>query len=186
MALIKCNKCGKDISDSVKKCPHCGFDLKEKENKKKNKIIIISVLVAILLITILIMIVQGIKESKYKLSDDNSYEVYEILKDHQNDFKNPSSVRVKKAFVCNNVWNIEIEAKNGYGNTITATFLKVDNLFFDMNNISDYCDTNEKRIKAINFLLEQEDCIKEGKSIYVNEKDITAINNRLERDNKTN
>ena len=76
-------------------------------------------------------------------------EVYEILKDHQNDFKNPSSVRVKKAFVCNNVWDIEIEAKNGYGNTITATFLKVDNLFFDMNNISDYCDTNEKRIKAI-------------------------------------
>lgn len=186
MALIKCNKCGKDISDSVKKCPHCGFDLKDKENKKKKITIIISVLIAVLLIPILIIIIQEIKESKYELSDGNAYEVYEILKDHQNDFKNPSSIRVKNAFVCNNVWDIEIEAKNGYGNTITATFLKVDNLFFDMNNISDYCDTNEKRIKAISFLLEQEDCIKEGKSVYVNEKDITAINNRLERDNKTN
>lgn len=28
MALIKCPECGKEISDSAKQCPHCGFTLK--------------------------------------------------------------------------------------------------------------------------------------------------------------
>ena len=26
MALIKCNECGKEISDRAKVCPHCGFE----------------------------------------------------------------------------------------------------------------------------------------------------------------
>ena len=26
MALIKCNECGKEISDKAKVCPHCGFE----------------------------------------------------------------------------------------------------------------------------------------------------------------
>lgn len=29
MALIKCIECGKEISDSAKRCPHCGCDAKK-------------------------------------------------------------------------------------------------------------------------------------------------------------
>ena len=36
MALIKCEECGKEISDKAKTCPNCGFPLNE-ESKKENK-----------------------------------------------------------------------------------------------------------------------------------------------------
>lgn len=37
MALISCPECTEEISDSVKKCPHCGYSLK-KQKKKKRKL----------------------------------------------------------------------------------------------------------------------------------------------------
>ena len=46
MALVKCQECGKEISDTVKVCPNCGF--KEKKSIPKNKLIIIIATVAIL------------------------------------------------------------------------------------------------------------------------------------------
>ena len=30
MALVKCSECGKEMSDTIKKCPNCGY-----KNKKK-------------------------------------------------------------------------------------------------------------------------------------------------------
>ena len=33
MALIKCEKCGKEISDSIKKCPFCNTKLSIKKEK---------------------------------------------------------------------------------------------------------------------------------------------------------
>lgn len=35
MALIECPECGKEISDSVEKCIHCGYEVKT-EKKQKN------------------------------------------------------------------------------------------------------------------------------------------------------
>jgi len=29
MALIKCDECGKEVSDSIKKCIHCGAKIKK-------------------------------------------------------------------------------------------------------------------------------------------------------------
>lgn len=46
MALIKCPECGNEISDSSKKCVHCGFKFK---NKKNTKIIIVITIVVVLL-----------------------------------------------------------------------------------------------------------------------------------------
>ncbi len=37
MALIECPECDKQISDTVKKCPHCGYRLKKMEQKKERK-----------------------------------------------------------------------------------------------------------------------------------------------------
>ncbi len=48
MALIKCPECGKEISDTIKKCPNCGYKNKKKLNKKK--IVIICIISLVLLI----------------------------------------------------------------------------------------------------------------------------------------
>lgn len=48
MALIKCNECGKEYSDTLKKCPHCGY--KEKKGIDKKYIIIPIVIVAVIVV----------------------------------------------------------------------------------------------------------------------------------------
>ena len=43
MALIKCPECGKEVSDTAKKCPNCGYVIKKSkfENPKVKKIMLI-------------------------------------------------------------------------------------------------------------------------------------------------
>lgn len=48
MALIRCKECGKEISDSVKKCPNCGY--REKKKVSKKKIIVLGIIFTILAI----------------------------------------------------------------------------------------------------------------------------------------
>lgn len=48
MALVKCSECGKEISDTIKKCPNCGYKNKKKLNKKKFVIICIISLVLLI------------------------------------------------------------------------------------------------------------------------------------------
>lgn len=48
MALVKCPECGKEISDTIKKCPNCGYKNKKKLNKKKFVIICIISLVLLI------------------------------------------------------------------------------------------------------------------------------------------
>ncbi len=188
MALIKCKECNQKISDKAKKCPHCGYDFMKIENvknsKKKKIVIALCILFVIFLISIISMIIIKINEKKYELSDENAYEIYEILERHQSDFKDPSSVIVEKASTCNNIWDVEIRAKNSYGAYTSAKYLIVNDLFLNMDKFDEYFDTNEERLKAISFLLEQKQCIEDGKSIYINEKDINAINERLKRNYK--
>lgn len=45
MAIIKCPECGKEISDSVKRCPNCAYKLK-RTNKRKI-VIIVAILVVV-------------------------------------------------------------------------------------------------------------------------------------------
>ncbi len=54
MAIINCNECGKEISNTVKVCPHCGYKLKRNKEKKpidpkKKKAIIIVTCIVMLL-----------------------------------------------------------------------------------------------------------------------------------------
>lgn len=55
MALIKCSKCGKEISDQAQKCVYCGIKLNQKEKKEKIikiKKVVFSILAFIILIII--------------------------------------------------------------------------------------------------------------------------------------
>ncbi len=60
MALIKCKECNKDVSDTAKICPHCGFDLEQSRKHEQNEIqkksgngCLIAVIVFILLLVML-------------------------------------------------------------------------------------------------------------------------------------
>lgn len=51
MSLIKCPECQQQISDTIKKCPHCGYKF------KKNKKLIIGVLIILLIVATIITII---------------------------------------------------------------------------------------------------------------------------------
>lgn len=70
MALIKCNECGKEISDKALKCPHCGTknELLEdyevssdnKNTKAKNIVGLIFILIGLITIPIFLYFQQSV------------------------------------------------------------------------------------------------------------------------------
>lgn len=72
MALINCKKCGRKITDTIKKCPHCGCvnekyrNLKMEIIKKKKGIIIASLLTIICVIVFLFAGGSGMVEFVHK------------------------------------------------------------------------------------------------------------------------
>lgn len=77
MALIYCPECGNQISDSVKKCIHCGKKLTKKDkeamgsvapsSKKKKVLLIVLPIVAVLIIAVIIIIaVSSSSSSSYE------------------------------------------------------------------------------------------------------------------------
>ena len=76
MALIYCPECGNQISDSVKKCIHCGKKLTKKDkeamgsvapsSKKKKILMIVLPIVAVLIIAVIIIIAVSSSNSSYE------------------------------------------------------------------------------------------------------------------------
>lgn len=62
MALIKCPECGKEISNTAKSCPNCGYRIKRQKNNVKRKPTIIGGAILIIIVIILIII----QNSRYK------------------------------------------------------------------------------------------------------------------------
>ena len=60
MAIIKCPECGKEISDSVKRCPNCAYKLK-RTNKRKI-VIIVAILVVVSIVAGLGYVMTGKKQ----------------------------------------------------------------------------------------------------------------------------
>lgn len=69
MALIKCPECGKEISDTARKCPNCGFKAKNINKNGGKKVVIISSVVFLSLLFIIGII--------YLNSNTKKNEVYE-------------------------------------------------------------------------------------------------------------
>ena len=66
MALIKCNECGKEISDTLNTCPNCGIEIKTKKNvvkdnnNKRFDILEIGIIIALSLFTLSMLIIHRI------------------------------------------------------------------------------------------------------------------------------
>lgn len=85
MALIICPECGKDVSDTAKSCPHCGYNIEKHiadskktemtpkvsetpKAKKSSKIgLIIGIVALIFIIIIAIFVIKQKKQDKYAL-----------------------------------------------------------------------------------------------------------------------
>lgn len=55
MALINCPECGKEVSDTVKKCVHCGYKLARNQKYVEIKLTHIISVVGVIGITMLIL-----------------------------------------------------------------------------------------------------------------------------------
>lgn len=58
MAIIKCEECGKDMSDTLRRCPHCGAKQKKqgKKMKSKSKKKLIGAIASLFIILLLVVI----------------------------------------------------------------------------------------------------------------------------------
>lgn len=70
MALIKCSECGKEISDTAKRCPNCGYK-DERKAKRNKKIFIIPVSIVVILMCIFCIL---------KLIDNNNSPANQTIK----------------------------------------------------------------------------------------------------------
>ncbi len=75
MALIECPECKKQVSETAKTCPHCGYKLNAAQVKHRNKVIfwsIVSVLIIALSICLFVFISN--ERAKEKQAQEAFYE----------------------------------------------------------------------------------------------------------------
>ena len=71
MALIQCPECKKQVSDTAKTCPHCGYKLNAQQVKHRNKIIL-WIIVSLLVIGLFVFI--SFEREKEKQAQEAFYE----------------------------------------------------------------------------------------------------------------
>lgn len=88
MALIKCPECGKEISDTVKKCPNCGY---RKKTKFNNKVFIAGgAIIALALIVGVVFMYFTREQPLTKLEQ----QAVDCIIDYKKMLKNPESLQV--------------------------------------------------------------------------------------------
>ena len=88
MALIKCPECGKEISDTVKRCPNCGYHKKIKFDKKKRIIgggVVLFAIIACIAIFIF---------TNEKPLNELEQKAVKCVLDYKSMLKNPDSLQV--------------------------------------------------------------------------------------------
>ncbi len=91
MSLISCPECEKELSDTVKKCPNCGYKL----SKSKKKLIIIFIMVIIILISVSIIsfnIYNNDKKNKYI---ENANNISRLILENSGECEEISNLTVK-------------------------------------------------------------------------------------------
>lgn len=133
MSLIKCKECGKDISDTAKFCPECGFVYKKEHTVFKIIIINISVLFIVCLIILFIgflpYLIDSISEKKALSDIVGEYKIISSSNESVN--KSISITKENVKITCNNNhfppefedgdYNVYIEDKKYYVITTLST-----------------------------------------------------------------
>jgi len=131
MALIQCGECGKEMSSTVKKCPHCGFINKQlKQEKMNNKttfikqhIKVISIIVIVLVIGLIGVITynkivehnrQQAEIQANTLTEDEKM-VATIVKKYQMALKNPDSMQIFEIRKYDKFVLMDTSGQNGFG-----------------------------------------------------------------------
>ena len=134
MALINCKECGKEMSDTLKKCPHCGYVYKKENLKNKtiekikaNKRIVFTILlIVIIIIGGIVAYNKKIEQDKIQaeiqantLSEDEKMIARVIMK-LKKSLKNPESLQVFEIIYSKESDGltrviIDCSAQNGFG-----------------------------------------------------------------------
>lgn len=88
MSLIKCSKCGENISSEATKCVHCGFSFKNKEDEKisrnnKKKTIVLTTIVVITFLVIIVAYFIINKNKVEELSLEETLTKYTWISDNE-------------------------------------------------------------------------------------------------------
>ena len=125
MSLITCPECGREISDTVNSCPHCGFSIKKQPEKKNNKTVILFIVLLVLAVVLTGFILWYILFAKSWVSIDISRVDASVVKvscfDQNGDFiasgsgfvyNDPNTI-VTNYHVIDGAYSITIETSKG-------------------------------------------------------------------------
>lgn len=152
MALINCKECGKEVSDTANKCPHCGYKNKKLTNDTKKRLFtkhikIISILIIIL--TILSGLIAFYNINIHTLSDEEKI-VCEVIKKYKSSLKNPDSlkiyeIRFRRFDDGSGVVMFDTSGENGYGGTTRNIVMYAT----DKNGLSTYIGNDSNANNSI-------------------------------------
>jgi len=143
MALINCPECKKEVSDSAKTCPHCGYKLIEddvkktdsqsKKNKKKNGCLTLLIIGAVLIVIFYIIGSNGDDSSSNSSTSTNKFLAYNYAEDFvEKKLKSPSTaefpgISEKDGHITDlggGKYKIDswVDSQNGFGATMRTKF----------------------------------------------------------------
>lgn len=127
MALIQCKECGKDMSSTVNKCPHCGFVNKELRQDKMNngkKFIRQHIKVVSIIVIVLLVVAAGFIAYNKKIENDiiqanalteDEKMVVAIVKKYKSALKNPESMQIFEIRKYDSFVLMDTSGQNGFG-----------------------------------------------------------------------
>lgn len=169
MALINCSECGREISDQIKACPHCGYPVKRRGSMMKGKvgrkiIIFVGILLLLAIIAIIAALYLNNPANKF-VSCLNENDIERAVEIYNNDLKDDSK-DVKNA---NNKLKQNIEA-------IVKDYVdEVQNYDYTIEKLNEYKvfkSVSSQRKEAVEAVEE----LKASRLAY--EKGIECLNNK--------
>ena len=156
MALIQCPECGKQISNTAKKCPQCGHPLNAKDVKGILKKQVLAASTLILLVVIPIFLSWAYRNMLY----GESKKAYDMIVMASVSFPMPESVRIEGGQLSGISLRCILSSANGIGDRVKAYYEiyedgRVERRpdYFSDDYYEDYRDRSSLKIELINKAL---------------------------------
>lgn len=152
MALIKCPECGKEMSDTLNSCPHCGYVFNKKNsNKTKKKYIIgIPIILCVLIIISICIFFLLPNSTKSFLAKIDSQDIESAKKIYEQDIQgNEAQEEIVKDDLLKKIEKI----KTDYNNNV----LQFDDAKKQLQELKQFDVVKTESNKALNYLNIQQD-----------------------------